>query len=120
MLGGSEFFTLMGKFIGQQIVELRIEKANMNAEGASVLASTLSKENVLETLKIGGGVSVEPWRINRSTDPLTHEGWKSIVGCLQSPHCKIIFMKISESTMDDTTVSILANGLKNNPYLKSW
>jgi len=119
LLGGSEFFTLMGKFIEKQIVELRIQKADMNDEGASVLASTLAKENVLETLKIGGGVSVEPWRINRSIDPLTNEGWKSIVGCLQSPHCKITFLKISESpSMDDTTASILANGLRNNSHLK--
>ena len=118
LLGGSEFFTVMEKFIGQQIVELRIDKADMNDEGASVLASTLSKENVLETFKIGGGVSVEPWRINRSTDPLTYEGWKSIVGCLQSPHCKITFLKISESTMDDATASILADGLRNNSHIK--
>ena len=73
---------------------------------------------MLETLKIVGGVSVEPWRISRSTDPLTNEGWKSIAGCLQSPHCKIALLRISESSMDDTTASILANGLKNNPYLK--
>jgi len=120
LLGGSEFFTLMGNFIGKQIVELHIDKADMNNEGASVFASTLSKGNVLQTLSIGGSVSVDPWcyRGSGGADPLTNEGWKSIVGCLQSPHCKITSLSISESTMDDSTASILANGLKNNPYLK--
>ena len=119
LLGGIEFFTLMAKLVGKQITNFRIEKADMNDEGATVLASILSQENVLETLKIEGGVSVEPWRIRRSTDPLTNEGWKSIVECLQSSHCKMTSLRISESTMDDKTASILANGLKNNPYLKT-
>lgn len=45
LLGGSEFFTLMEKIIKKQVVELRMDKADMNDEGASVFASILSKEN---------------------------------------------------------------------------
>ena len=56
LLGGRKFFTIMKQFI-RQLTELHIERADINAKGASALALVLSEKNSLANLTIGGGRS---------------------------------------------------------------